>query len=558
VSYLVAIHPDGTEVELRGEGLRLAYARFMEWCRRNPWSPLTETDDGSIHPQLMAYESTADIVGYGGAAGGGKTDLACGLAITRHRKIMVLRRVGTELQGILDRLEELLGGTEGYNGQKKVWKRLRFDGVRQQIEFASLPNSGDERGYQGRPHDLLVFDEAANFLEHQVRFLLGWLRSTVKGQRKKALLCFNPPTSAEGQWIFEFFAAWLDDTHPNPAKFGELRWYATDPRGKDVEVPDGRTFVWERDGDRYTGQRLYDYDPKAYRGTDRTKIITPLSRTFIPSKVSDNPFLANTGYMAMLQGLPEPLRSQMLNGDFKAGMVDDVWQVIPTAWVRLANIRWQQWVDAHPGQKPGPMDSLGVDVARGGRDENVFARRHGVWFDVPVAVPGVETPTGQEVATHTMLNRRDDAVIHMDVIGVGGSPFDIINGQIKAQIVGVDVRNKTPAMDKTGHLTFFNLRSALWWAFREWLDPTANTGAMLPPHSRLTADLTAPKWKVSGRTIQVEAKEEIEERIGRSPDYGTAYVLGLIETPKLSIVRGARTGEARGEYDPYATMHREG
>jgi hypothetical protein len=34
-----------------------------------------------------------------------------------------------------------------------------------------------------------------------------------------------------------------------------------------------------------------------------------MSRTFIPSRVTDNPFLANTGYIAMLQGLPEPLRS---------------------------------------------------------------------------------------------------------------------------------------------------------------------------------------------------------------------------------------------------------
>jgi hypothetical protein len=64
------------------------------------------------------------------------------------------------------------------------------------------------------PHDLLVFDEAANFLEAQVRFLLGWLRSTVKGQRKPALLTFNPPTSAEGRWIVEFFGAWLDERTP--------------------------------------------------------------------------------------------------------------------------------------------------------------------------------------------------------------------------------------------------------------------------------------------------------------------------------------------------------
>ena len=35
--------------------------------------------------------------------------------------------------------------------------------------------------------------------------------------------------------------------------------------------------------------------------------------------------------MATLQSLPEPLRSQMLYGDFNAGTEDDSMQVIPTA-----------------------------------------------------------------------------------------------------------------------------------------------------------------------------------------------------------------------------------
>jgi hypothetical protein len=57
-----------------------------------------------------------------------------------------------------------------------------------------------------------------------------------------------------------------------------------------------------------------------------------------------------------------------------------------------------------------------------------------------------------------------------------------------------------------------------------------------------------------GNTIQVEGKEEIEARIGRSPDYGTAYVLALIDTPKEHIVRGALTKTRPGEYDPYAAI----
>ena len=508
----------------------------------------------------MAYHSQADIIGYGGAAGGGKTDLACGMAITAHRKVMMLRRVGTELTGIIDRLEELIGDKVGYNGQQKIWRRRRNDGVPQQIEFASLPNLGDERGFQGRPHDLLVFDEAANFLEAQVRFLLGWLRSTVKGQRKRALLTFNPPTSAEGQWIIEFFAPWLDENHPNPARPGELRWFAT-LKGKDVEVPDKRSFVLheelaQADSSRLLarapGTKVYDYDPTCYRGKDRTNIITPMSRTFIPSKITDNPYLFGTGYMSMLQSLPEPLRSQMLNGDFKAGMVDDIWQVIPSAWVEAATQRWKRWDEEHPGQLPGDMDSVGVDVARGGKDETVIFCRHGAWLARPQVFPGQDTPNGRIVATHTMMARRDMAPIHIDVIGVGASPYDILRDELKAQVLGVDVRNKSLGTDASGALGFTNLRSELWWRMREWLDPDNNTGAMIPPSSRLKADLTAPKWKSVGRLIQVESKDEIVERIGRSPDYASAMMLALMDTPKRHVVTGALTKGQRKDYDPYA------
>ena len=71
-------------------------------------------------PQSMAFESMADIIGYGGAAGGGKTDLACGKALTQHRKVGIFRLNGTELTGVLDRITELLGGRNGYNGRREI------------------------------------------------------------------------------------------------------------------------------------------------------------------------------------------------------------------------------------------------------------------------------------------------------------------------------------------------------------------------------------------------------------------------------------------------------
>ncbi len=473
-------------------------------------------------PQTMAYESEADIIGYGGAAGGGKTDLACGKSLTQHRKIGIFRLNGTELTGVLDRITELLGGRNGYNGKDNIWRTRRADGVQIQVEFGSFPNPDDEKKYQGRPHDLLVFDEAANMRESAVRFLLGWLRTTVPGQKCQALLTFNPPTTAEGRWIIQFFAPWLDKKHPNPAKPGELRWFAT-VDGKDVEVDTGEPF--EHNGE----------------------LITPLSRTFIPSRISDNPYLMGTGYMAQLQSLPEPLRSQMLYGDFQAGMEDDPWQVIPTAWAEAAMARWKR-----PDKLP-PMDSLGVDVARGGKDNTILARRHGMWFDEPLAYPGTATPDGPTIAGLVVAAVRDRAPIHIDVIGVGSSPYDFLN-EMGQQVLGVNVAEAALGMDKSGRLRFKNQRSELWWRMREALDPANNTGIALPPDQRLLADLCAPTWKLVGQTVAVASREEILEKIGRSPDYASAYCLALMDTPKRSIMQELGGYKRSKEHDPYAHL----
>jgi hypothetical protein len=486
---------------------------LREKKRRLPiWRPLPG-------PQTMAYESEADIIGYGGAAGGGKTDLAIGKALTQHAKVAIFRRVGTELTAIEDRLAELIGNTNGYNGQKKIW-RNPVPGV--QVEFGSVPNLGDEKNYQGRPKDLLVLDEAANFLLDQVLFLMGWVRTTDKKQKCQVLMTFNPPTSAEGRWIVDYFGPWLDPKHPKPAAPGELRYFATID-GRSVEVPTSASF------------------------THGDEVITPQSRTFIPSRVSDNPYLMGTNYMTTLQSLPEPLRSQMLYGDFHAGMTDDAMQVIPTEWVDIAMARWKPLM-------PKPrMDSMGIDVARGGADNTIIARRHGMWFDEALVYPGKATPDGPTVAGLTIAATRDSAPQHIDVIGVGASPYDFLNNA-KQQVMGVNVSEKARGTDKSGRLTFYNLRSELWWRMREALDPQANNGIALPPSQQLRSDLCAPTWRLKGVSIQIEDRDAIVKRIGRSPDWASAYILALMDTPRISDFPSVHDPWQR-EYDPYQFLN---
>jgi hypothetical protein len=474
------------------------------------WSPLPG-------PQTRALESKADVLLYGGAAGGGKTDLALGKALTKHRRTLILRREYPQLKGIIERARDIYTPFGTWNGKDSVW-RCRFGGLSRIVELGSCQHETDKTNYQGRPHDLLVFDEAANFLESQVRFISGWVRTEVEGQACQTLLCSNPPTGAEGLWLIEWFAPWLDPKHPKPAAIGELRYYAMID-GRDTEV-DGPA-------------------PVRHRG----ELITPKSRTYIPARVADNPYYMRTGYVAQLQALPEPLRSMMLFGDFAASREDDRYQVVPSEWVRAAQERWRS------REKPRTqMTALGVDVARGGKDQTVISPRHDNWFAQQIAVPGKSTPDGPAVATLVLQHRRDNALVNADVIGVGYSVQDALEPVLKDAFVPLNGSEASIRRDKSGRLAFVNQRAEWWWSMREALDPATGDDLALPPDQGLLADLCAPTWKLTARGIQVEAKEDIIKRIGRSPDKGDSAVYALAHAWLHEPLRPPRPAFGTPEY----------
>lgn len=481
--------------------------------------------------QMEAAASGADVTGYGGAAGGGKTDLIAGLALTHHKRSLILRREKAQTEGIVQRMTEILGSSTGYNGQKSIW---RVD--ERLIEFGGLDNPDDHQKWQGRAHDLKAYDEVTEMREHQVRFTMGWNRTSDPHQRARVLMTFNPPTTIEGRWVIDFFGPWLDDRHSNPAKPGELRWFTT-IRGKDIEVEDGQPFVM------FKGEPVHDFDASEF-GPE--KVITPRSRTFIPSKVTDNYAYVKSGYISILQSMPEPLRSQMLEGDFKAGIEDDEWQVIPTRWIDEAMGRWQ------PKDAKGEMDVMGVDPAMGGKDKFVIAPRHGTWFDKLIRIPGAEVPDGQTGAALVVKHRRDRAVINIDVIGWGSSTLNMLQ-ENEVQCHPVNGANGSLERSKEGALRFVNYRAEIVWRMREGLDPANPDPLALPPDPSLKADLAAYKWKMTKGGIQVRSKEEMKEELGRSPDDGDAVVMANIVTMKLEQYEELKH-ERRPDYDRYEEL----
>ena len=91
---------------------------------------------------------------------------------------------------------------------------------------------------------------------------------------------------------------------------------------------------------------------------------------------------------------------------------------------------------------------------------------------------------------------KDGAVIHIDIIGVGGSAYDHLNNNL-IHVVGVDARKKANGKDRTGLLKFKNKRAEICWRFRELLDPANGEEIALPPDQNLKTELCAFRWKVT-------------------------------------------------------------
>lgn len=461
-------------------------------------------------PQTDAYFCQADELFYGGQAGGGKSALIVGLSVTEHKKSLLLRRTNKEASKFVDEIADVLGSRDGFNGQKDQWRLP--DG--RLIDIGGCQYEDDKQKYKGAPHDLIGFDEVSDFTETQYVFISAWNRSVDPGQRCRIVAAGNPPTRPEGLWIIKRWAAWLDATHPNPAKPGELRWYTTGTDGRDLEV----------DG---PGPHLIGGE-----------YVMARSRTFIPAKLSDNPDLAATNYGAVLSALPEELRAAYRDGRFDASLKDADWQVIPTAWVLAAEARWRP-----DGRNGNMMTAMGFDPAGGGRDSAELASRYGGWYAELISAKGEETADGSKSAATIVANRRDNCGVVVDVGGGYGGAVTMRLKDNGIEAIAFNGASASVAKSKDGKLSFCNKRAEAWWRMREELNPDQEGGSCiaLPPDPELRADLCAPTWHLTARGIQIESKEDIRKRIGRSPGKGDAVVMAL-DSGGHAVKRANRAG----------------
>jgi predicted phage terminase large subunit-like protein len=276
-------------------------------------------------PQTAFLSSGADIVIYGGAAGGGKT-FACLLASLKHRDrsdfhTVIFRRTGTAIRnagGLWDaslRLFPFLGAA----GSRAELRWTFPEGGT--VKMSHLEHEDDRFTWQGTELPLIIFDELTHFTEKQFWYLLGRNRSTT-GIRGRIRATCNPDPES---FVAKLISWWIDQGtgFPIAERSGVVRWFVR-PGTSDLDDE----LVWG-DSRAELVARYPDLPPK--------------SLTFIPAKVEDNAILLrqDPAYLANLKALSFVDRMRLEKGN---------WKVKPTAGTYFQS-HWFGIVDALPGTR---------------------------------------------------------------------------------------------------------------------------------------------------------------------------------------------------------------
>lgn len=285
-------------------------------------------------PQTQFHKSKADIVVYGGAAGGGKTWslLAEPLRHVNNPKFgaVIFRRTSKQVKsegGLWDEAYQMyhrMGATF-----KESTSTVEFPSGAK-VTFAHLQHEKNKFDWQGAQIALVEFDELTHFSKGQMFYLLSRMRS-MSGVNPYMRASTNPDATS---WVKDFLWPWV-----HAQKREEEAKQAEEEGRLCLNAESAEIRYMERMGDI-----IVWHHPSTLEEEDRERM---MSVTFIKSTLKDNQILMRTDpeYERKLKNMSLVERKRLLEGDWevtdKGDYFDSEWfEIAPDTeipWARLRN-----------------------------------------------------------------------------------------------------------------------------------------------------------------------------------------------------------------------------
>jgi hypothetical protein len=263
------------------------------------------TEDGrSLSPQQRGYDTDANIVVYGGEVGGGKGVTAGtkpgfrGWTKNPDFNGIILRRTTSEVRGSIWKSAILKFMPIIAPYLKLTDGTMQARGIgRAELRCSYCNHWNDVQSYHGDAFNYIVIDEATQWYEEWVRYLLTRVRASTPGLPRQLFLTCNPGGIGH-EWMKRWIQPWIDPKFPKPARKYEIRWAVSVPGPDDKPI-----WTWfDEDGELFTADT-----PNA------------MSIQFIPSSRHDNQALManDPNYEARIRaGADRVTIERLLNGNW--------------------------------------------------------------------------------------------------------------------------------------------------------------------------------------------------------------------------------------------------
>ena len=262
--------------------------------------------------QKLYAKCPADIVIYGGSAGGGKTYATLLHPLSRIKNgnfsAVIFRRTYQDIVRVGALWDESMKIYPLFRGEPNLSDHSWRFPSGMKITFAGMQYEQDLTSWRGSQIPAIYFDQLETFTEQQFFYMMSRNRS-VCGVKPYIRATCNP----EDGWLAKFISWWIaDDGYADMDKAGKMRWF--------VNVDN--CLYWAD-----TPEELAKEYPD----------VLPKSVTFIPATVYDNKILLQNdpNYLSNLQGLSLVDRERLL-GDAERG---GNWKIKPEAG-KLINRAW--------------------------------------------------------------------------------------------------------------------------------------------------------------------------------------------------------------------------